>query len=103
MQSAAKRQQAAAYCCHRCPKLPPTLPPAAMPCPVLQASQGAHKAVLDAYAAFRSKQDAASLEELVKLVEAGTGGSAACLALCKVLRGPAQPACLLPAALPPGC
>ncbi|KAL4433789.1 hypothetical protein ABPG75_000230 [Micractinium tetrahymenae] len=43
----------------------------------------APKAVLDAYASYRSKQDDASLEALVQLVEGGVGGSAACVALAK--------------------
>ncbi|KAL4458433.1 hypothetical protein ABPG75_013298 [Micractinium tetrahymenae] len=47
------------------------------------AAGGAPSAVLDAYAAYRSKQDDASLEALLRLVESGVAGPAACLALCK--------------------
>lgn len=48
-----------------------------------QQVKGAPKLVTDAYAAYRRAQDEPSLEALIDLVQAGTGRSAGCLALCK--------------------
>lgn len=66
------------------PMPPPPLPAA---CRYLQeggaGAARAPKAVQDAYASYRSRQDDASLEALVQLVERGDGGSAACMALAK--------------------